>query len=577
MQKSRYVGALPLAAMTCLAASGVLAKQASPVEACANLALGGISGTVIESTEFRLAQDDLPAHCEVVAAINRRISPVDGQQYAIRFRLRLPAAWNRRFYYSGGGGTDGNLGQANAAPIRQGFAVVSTDSGHDSGLNSSELAGPYQFGFDPQARIDYGYNGPAEVARKAKLLIDRFYAKPLKYSYFMGCSEGGREGLMLSQRYPDLFDGIVAGNPGMDLPKAAVTQAWDTQAFARAATGTTAFGNPDVSTSFTDADLTLVADAITRSCDAADGAADGMVFNPQACQFDPASLGPSGSNQLRAEQVTALRQVFAGPVDSAGRALYAGWYWDPGIAAGGWRGWKIGSPGVEGVGNTGMNQTLGGGSLPFVFNTPPNSTTYGTDLAGPTRVQTSNPLGRPDTVALGDAYVPYVLSYSMDRDAPKIYERDGIYQESSMSFMGTSSTDYRGFAHSRGKLLVYTGLADPVFSAKYHEQWYRRLVADNGGLRKTQRFARLHMVPGLNHCSGGPSTSQFDALGAMMNWVERGRAPASLLATAPEDTPWPGRTRPLCAYPAQAQYKGSGDIESASNFRCVVPAQLRLR
>ncbi len=222
-------GALILAAPALHAASG------SPAETCAELAGANTHDTVITLAQLNPAAQGLPEHCEVIGAINTRTSRVDGQTYAIGFHLRMPTDWNRRFFYQGGGGTDGNLGAANAPQLQQGYAVVSTDSGHDNAKNTSTVAGSFQFGFDPQARSDYGYNGPAEVSEKAKALIKKFYGRSPRYSYFAGCSEGGREGLMLSQRYPEFFDGIVAGNPGMDLPKAAVAEAWDSQAFGRAA------------------------------------------------------------------------------------------------------------------------------------------------------------------------------------------------------------------------------------------------------------------------------------------------------------------------------------------------------
>jgi feruloyl esterase len=137
-----------------------------------------------------------------------------------------------------------------------------------------------------------------------------------------------------------------------------------------------------------------------------------------------------------------------------------------------------------------------------------------------------------------------------------------------MEFMFSSGTDYRKFRAKGNKLIVYTGGADPVFSANYHLKWYRKLVAQNDGLERTQKFARLFIVPGMNHCGGGPSTSQFDAFAALVDWVENRQAPDSIVATAPTGTPWPGRTRPLCPYPEIARYKGSGDIEAAANFKC---------
>ena len=549
-----------------LLGSAMSSQAATPI-ACNSLLNRTIAGATITTAQLNAATDSLPEHCEILGKIDER-QGVDGQTYAIKFHLRMPTAWNARFYFVGGGGTDGSVGDATPAQLGQGYAVVSTDSGHDNTVNISAVAGSDEFGFDPQARSDYGYRGPELTAKAAKAIIKTYYRAPVRYSYFQGCSEGGREGLMFSQRFPEMFDGIVAGNPGMDLPKAAVAEAWDSQAFARAARALTPFGNPDLATSFTTDELTAVGNAILQQCDAQDGLVDGMVMNPQACRFDPQTLGPSGTGQLSAQQVTALQQVFGGAHDSQGKPLYAGWFWDPGIAASGWRIWKIG-PLFPAPGNTSLNATLGGGALPFIFTTPPNSATGGTDLGASTVITTAGP--NPGFPGLNDAFVPWILSFNMDTDAPKIFATSGPFTESAMDFMGTSSTDYRAFHRRGSKLIVYSGQADPVFSSKYHIRWYRKLSIASGGLARTQDFARLFVVPGMNHCGGGPSTSLFDSFGALVDWVENGNAPASMVGTAASDAPWPGRTRPLCAFPAQARYTGSGSIEDAANFTCVMP------
>jgi feruloyl esterase len=504
-----------------------------PTLSCAQLVGAGLPDTVITLAQLNAATATAPEHCEIIGAINPRVSPVDGQSYAIKFHLRMPTAWNKKFFYSGGGGTDGNLGNATGPQLQQGYAVVSTDSGHDNAANTSDVAGSFQFGFDPQARLDYGFNGPAQAAQKAKALIDKFYGAAPTRSYFVGCSEGGREGLMFSQRFPTYFDGIVAGNPGIDLPKAAVAEAWDSQAFARAARATTPFGNADLASSFTNSELAAVGNAILAECDAADGLVDGMVNNPSACHFDPVALGPTGSRVLSAAQVTALKEVFRGAKNSNGQDLYAGWFWDPGIAAFGWRQWKIGPlfPGFPIPGNSALNVTLGGGALPFIFTTPPNSKTGGTDLAPGTVITTANPLGVPGATNFADAFVPWVLSFNMDTDAPKIFTETHIYKESAMDFMGTSGTDYRKFRSRGSKLIVYSGQADPVFSSKYHIRWYNELTEENGGLTATQKFARLFVVPGMNHCGGGIATDQFDMLTPLVNWVEHGVAPESVVAS----------------------------------------------
>lgn len=573
---------LGLAAASANAVAHEEDQPSGPTLSCAQLAGAGLPDTAITLAQLNAATASAPEHCEIIGAINSRVSPVDGQSYAIKFHLRMPTAWNKKFFYSGGGGTDGNLGNATGPQLQQGYAVVSTDSGHDNAANTSDVAGSFQFGFDPQARLDYGFNGPAQAAQKAKALIDRFYGAAPTRSYFVGCSEGGREGLMFSQRFPTYFDGIVAGNPGMDLPKAAVAEAWDSQAFARAARTPTPFGNPDLASSFTDTELAAVGNAILAACDAQDGLVDGMVNNPSACSFDPATLGPTGTSVLSAAQVTALKKVFDGAKNSKGKDLYAGWFWDPGIAAFGWRQWKIGPlfPGFPVPGNSALNVTLGGGALPFIFTTLPNSETAGTDVAPGTVITTANPLGVPGATNFADAFVPWVLSFNMDTDAPKIFKETRVYKESAMDFMGTSRTDYKKFRNHGSKLIVYSGQADPVFSSKYHIRWYNELTEDNGGLAATKKFARLFVVPGMNHCGGGIATDQFDMLTPLVNWVEHGVAPDSVVASvnpansqlAILNTPVPtARSRPLCPYPAYARYNGAGSIDDAASFHCAFP------
>lgn len=545
-------------------------------EKCEALINAGLENTTALQSEVILATESSPTHCSINGNINQRTSPIDGQTYAIKFNLRLPEDWNKRFYYAGGGGSDGNIAslQSLSNILSQGYAIVSTDSGHDNAENTSEVAATYQFGYDHQARIDYGYNGPAQATEKAKELSEIFYEGEIEYSYFVGCSEGGREGLMFSQRYPNYFDGIVSGNPGMDLAKVGIASAWNNQAFAEAARDITPFGNPDLTSSFTDAELETLGDAILAACDSNDGLTDGMVFNPQACEFDPATLGPTGTGELSAVQVTALNKVFSGAKNTLGEELYSGYFWDPGVAAFGWRQWMIGPlfPGFPAPGNSAINTTLSGGATAFIFTSPPNSMTNGTALAAGSIIETSNPLGQEGTEAFGDAYVPWLLGFNMDTDAPKIFAETPDYPESPMDFMRTSETDYTEFSENGGKLLVYTGQADPIFSAKYHLNWYDELIEANDGLDKTRSFARLFLVPGMNHCGGGPATGNFDTFETLVNWVERDQVPTKLIATASDDTPWPGRTRPLCSYPEQARYKGEGSIEEAENFTCGLPS-----
>jgi hypothetical protein len=559
--------------------------------------------TLISSAVLNPATAAAPEHCQVQGTIEGDrpgFGPTPGdsttaslnQVYAIRWMLRLPTNWNGRFYFAGGGGTNGNVGDAmGGGALAQGFAVVSQDSGHSNSTNVTTEAGTATFGYDPRARIDFGYRSYDLVTRLAKNLIKFHYGRPPRYSYYVGCSEGGREGLVMSQRFPEHFDGIVSGNPGMDLHRSSLAEAHAVQEFAAAAaargffTSTSPGQIPWANKAFADGDLIAVGNAILARCDALDGLADGSVDNFEACRFDPATLGPGGTGVLDAAQVTSLANVFAGPRNRRGRQLYSAWYWDPGIAATAgfisWRNWKMGAfnptlpfpPFTPVSFNTAAAQSigLGGASVPFLFRTPPNAPTAG-------GVSVTGMASAPD------ALMPFILSYSFDRDAPLIFATNRMYAESAAEFMHSSSIDYRSFKAQGHKLIVYTGGADPVFSAKYHVDWYRRLALANRGFERTQKFARLFYVPGMQHCGGGLATDRFDAFAAVVDWVEKGKAPDRILAAANPANPSlnvltpaisPSRTRPLCPYPAYARYQGSGSIDEAASFKCVPPSGTR--
>src|SRR5215813_8551465 len=268
----------------------------------------------------------LPEHCEIMGRINERTG-ANGQQYAIKFHLRLPTAWNGRFFFEGGGGTNGNLGNAfgnlqgqqRTPALALGYAVVSQDSGHDNQSNNDpNRGGTGTFGFDPQARLDFGYNSYDQVTQAAKALIARHYGRSPERSYYVGCSEGGREAMMMSQRFPSYFDGILACAPGFNLAKAALFgHAWDAQALAEVAKAQGVydrFGQPFLNKTFTDEDLDLAAQAVLSACDGLDGLEDGIIENLQACTpivVNPklsavTCKGPKRVACLTAAQITAL-------------------------------------------------------------------------------------------------------------------------------------------------------------------------------------------------------------------------------------------------------------------------------
>jgi feruloyl esterase len=481
-----------------------------------------------------------PAHCRLQGVIDRRVGR-DGVVYGIGFELRLPADWTRRLYFQGGMGTDGVVFSAigsfaGGTALAAGFAVVSTDAGHSGG-------GP-EFGLDPQARLDYGYNAIDQVTRLAKAILVRTYGRAPEHSYLVGCSGGGRQGFMAAQRFPDFFDGIVAGAPAFNLPRATIAGAWNTQAVAAIATTVDATGKPYLPATFSDPDLRLLADAVLRECDANDGLADGIVDDLPGCRFQPGVLlcaEAKASTCLTAQQISALEAIFGGARNSGGEPLYTGFPYDGGIGdpgpLGSLRAWTLGSPSVPV--NSSLDGTLVASILAFVSITPPVATT---DLLG------------------------FLLDFDFDRDAPKIFATAGEYDQSSVEFMGATSTDLAAFRRRGGKLIVYHGASDGVFSANDTIRWYEELDAANAG--RAADFARLFVVPGMGHCAGGPATDGFDAVAAIVDWVEDGISPDRIVARASPSSPFPGRTRPLCPYPLQTRYRGEGSIEAAESFTC---------
>ncbi len=502
----------------------------------------------------------MPEHCEVLGKLNERAG-ANGQHYSIQFRLRLPAAWNGGFFFQGGGGSNGTIGNAagnmqgqqQKTALELGYAVVSQDSGHDNATNNDpNRNGTQTFGFDEQARADFGYNSYDEVTRAAKALIQAYYGRPAARSYYVGCSEGGREAMMMSQRFPNYFDGILACSPGFRLPKAALFgETWDTQVYAALAKTQGVydrFGQPLLSKTFSDEDLDLAAQAVLGACDALDGLEDGSIDNFPACTSDAVApklaavtcKGPKRNACLSTAQVDALKKAVAGAKNSKGEMLYADWAWDRGIGGRlgdnynqGWRSWKLGA--YDAGTNSGINATLGAGSVAAIFTTPPAA-----------------------VATAGAGLMAFLQGIDFDRDADKV--------TAALSFMKADSTDLAAFKNRGGKIVIVQGVSDPIFSIKDTINWWTDLNRVNNG--QASDFARLFAVPGMNHCSGGPATDQFDAFAALVNWVEKNVPPDSIVAKAGNATPWPGRTRPLCSWPKQARYNGSGSIEEAGNFSC---------
>ena len=477
----------------------------------------------------------LPGHCVVTGSIQPHTG-VDGKAYATGFELSLPDRWNGRFLYLGGGGNDGvlrdtslssSISSGTPSPLSQGYAVVSTDAGH-SGTSAA-------FGLDPRARVDHAFDSHYKTAASAKALIAQRYGRPPAHSYFSGCSGGGRQGMMFSQRFPEMFDAITAGAPAMRVASGATVAAMWNTAKLTAIAPTDAAGHRVLSRALSNADLALLAKSINASCDAADGVVDGMIQNIGACRFDPAVLRCQGAKSdacLSGEQVAALSSVFAGVRNRAGRPLYFSLPWDPGVAAPGWRQWTLGSS--TSAKPDSRYVFLMVDALVNEFMTPPDP---------------------------GFDY----LSFDVDKDPDRMAWFSAIYDT-------FEDTQLAAFRQRGGKLLCIHGMADPIFSAHEMLAYYEQLAAHNGGLEATRDFARAFVVPGMNHCSGGPATDNFDSIQAMVDWVEHGQAPERIAAwSAPNQAWFANRTRPLCAYPEYARYSGSGSIEDAANFVCTRP------
>jgi hypothetical protein len=448
----------------------------------------------------------LPAYCRVEGVIHRRTG-VGGEEFGITFALAMPDKWNGDFLMQGGGGSNGivlaplGLNAAGDKPgLIRGFAVASTDTGH-----KSHRAG-FDFGFmrDQQAYLDFAYLANAEVATLAKQLIAQHYGKPAAFSYFSGCSTGGREGMILSQRYPTVFNGVISGDPAMrtGLSNLAIGR-WIPIAFNQIAPKD-ANGKPIIEQAITDNDRKLIKDALMKKCDAKDGLADGLISDPLACDFDPETLACKGEKNdscLAPEKAAAIKRALGGPKTSSGTQVYAGFLYDTGITN---------SPPFRGLLSPG----------PGIFG-------------------------------------PATTDATMDVDKEALAAIQPL--------VDSMSTNLTTFSAHGGKLIFYHGDSDPWFSPLDTFGYYKDMAVANGGLETVSNWSQFYFVPGMSHCGGGQALDQFDLLGSIVNWVEKGTAPMSVIATGKA---FPGRSRPLCAYPKHAHYKGQGDTEDAANFEC---------
>ncbi|MBJ7536307.1 tannase/feruloyl esterase family alpha/beta hydrolase [Marinomonas transparens] len=494
-------------------------------------------------------------YCLVRGEMARRMG-VDNNFYGIKFELRLPNRWKGRFAYQFNGGNDGEVKPALGASagllpseyaINQGFAVVSSNGGHESEANpQAGLAGNAVFAHDPEARRNYGYAAVEQLNPVARSLVESYYQSPIKYSYGIGSSNGGRMAMVAASRFPTMFDGLLVGYPGFNLPKAALQHAWDIQALHRV--------NSNVNESLSKRDLAFFAKNILTQCDGLDGVNDDLIFAIEACQnvFQPKALACTDNfdrDCLSVNKVAALIRMHQGPHNSKNQALYSGWFFDSGIQSKNWRMWKIESA-ISNWSNKPISGVMGAASLAHIFTTP-----Y-TNVPG-------NPF----------ALERYLLNFDFDKDAPKIYAKNSRFKESAMELMAPPDVDspkLTDFRKNGGKMMVFHGNSDPVFSVKNTIRWYNYLNFNLEG--RANRSVRLYLVPGMPHGQGGASMDQFNMLKPLMSWVENNEAPQDVVAHARSSNSeitarMAGISRPLCAYPTYAHYV-KGDILKARSFEC---------
>ena len=477
-----------------LAAAAALSAQTKPVMNCSDLRaltnhdLSIAIATAVDANDCRVAGQILPQ---------------------VGFEVHLPTQWNGRFVMYGNGGYAGeslDSPQRNATYRRalgRGFAVAATDTGH-SGI--TEPGGT--FAADRQKLLDYAFRSLHVTAEAAKTVMRAYYGVAPTKSYFEGCSTGGRQALILAQRFPTDFDGITVGAPVLNFTGTMLHYVQIEQA---AKNG-----------SITPAKLPALSAKIIEACDAKDGLKDGLISDPRRCDFQPArdlphcDAGADGPDCFTSAQIAWLEAQY-GDTRSNGKRIFPGW---PVGSEGGWQPWS-----VDANGRT-LSRSFSEGFFRYLVPTKPDP--------------------QYD-----------ILTFNFDRDLPKL---DNIHL-----ILDATDPDLTHFRDRGGKLLMYYGWADPALNPLMGVEYYESVTERMG--TGTTNFFRMFMAPGMYHCGGGPGPNAFDTLSPLSQWVEQGKAPDSLLATK-TDAGKAVRTRPLCPYPQVAKYKGSGSIDDAANFTC---------
>ncbi len=463
----------------------------------------------------------MPAFCRVAGTI----APTSDSNIA--FEVWMPSSgWNGKFQGIGNGGFAGAIGYgALGDAVQHGYAAVSTDTGHQAGGTDASWALGH-----PEKIIDFGYRAIHEMTDKGKSIVAAYYGKSPKRSYFSSCSNGGRQALMEAQRYPEDYDGIIAGAPANYWTHLLLSAISNLQATA---------GSKD--TYIPPSKLPAIESAALAACDSIDGVKDGVIEDPSRCHLNPDLLlchGTESDSCLTSPQAGALKKLYDGTRDGKGRLLFPGY--SPGGEAdpAGWRPWITGPAPDK--------------SLLFEFGT-----------------------GFYRNMVFNDPAWNY-SSFSVDRDVKAADAKMG-------AILNATNPDLTRFRERGGKLILYHGWSDAAIPAKNTIDYYQSVLKKMGS-RKTREFVRLFMVPGMQHCGGGAGPNSFgqwsvaradpehDIAAALERWVEQGIAPEQIIAAKHKNAMDPAsaveRTRPLCAYPKEAGYRGSGSTDDASNFEC---------
>jgi hypothetical protein len=485
------------------------ARQAAAAECdAAIVAAAAPARTTITSVSTVPAEGELPEYCRVEGFVDTEIT----------FELRLPNPWNDKLLFLGSGGLAGvppsDQFAGAAGNLQSGYAVVTSDTGH-RGEISGDLTSPvYDASWalnNPERQINWAHRSTHVVAKAAKSIIEAHYGQPPQFSYFSGCSGGGRQAVMTAQRYPEDFDGIVAGAPWLSVTRQVMGWTWILQTLSESPVPPSK--------------LPVISEAVMAACDAEDGLVDDQVTDPRRCEFDPRELAcqsGDGADCLTGAEVDSVLKIYSGPSTSYGKQLF------PGLVP-------------------------GGEDLLW-----PNAIVH-TESGGPGQLLGFLPDQFLRYFVFGPDYD--ILTFDFDLD-PRLLEP--------ASDLFDVKPDLSDFRAAGGKLIMWHGWNDPRLSPgdsiRYRHDVLRTLRRPP---RVIDGFFRLFMAPGVGHCGSGDAPNMLDPLAALEDWVENDMAPERILASQINEEGETVRTRPLCVYPKVTVYEGEGSIDDAENFVCV--------